>query len=55
MCKDIEAMIKLGKETNAGAVKSIAKKKDGTPIRVICVYFECDELDDLEEKHGFGK
>jgi transcriptional regulator NrdR family protein len=59
---DIETLIKMGIETNAGAVKAvIRKKKDGTPLRIVCVYFEFDELekflDDLEtleEKYGLG-
>ena len=61
MSKDIDALIKAGKEMNAGAVKAIARKKDGTPIRIVCVYFESDELEEflvalemLEEEFGLG-
>jgi len=61
MSKDIDALIKVGKEMGAGAVKAIARDKDGIPLRIICVYFESDELEKflndleaLEEKYGLG-
>ena len=54
-------LIEVGKEVGAVAVKSIARNKDGVPTRIVCVYFESDELemflDDLEyleEKYGMG-
>lgn len=62
MDKDIDALVKVGKEMDAGAVKSIVRKTDGTILRIVCVYFESDGLDDeflvaleqLEEEFGFG-
>jgi hypothetical protein len=62
MGKDIDALIKVGKETDAGAVKSIARKTDGTILRIVCVYFESDDLNEeflialeqLEAEFGFG-
>ena len=61
MSKDIDALIKIGLETNAGSVRQVIKRKDGTPLRAVCVYLEEEgleaflrDLDTLEEKHGLG-
>ena len=59
----IHELIPMGRKMDAGSVKSISrKKKDGTPILAVCVYYECDELEEflidlekLEEKHGYGE
>ena len=62
MSKQIDALIKIGLETNAGSVRQVISKKDGTPLRAICVYLEEDglesflnDLDALEKKHGYGE
>ena len=60
----METLIALGKEMNAGAVKSVARRPDGTILRIICVYFETedpkdlafflDDLEYLESEYGMG-
>ena len=61
MSKEIDALIKIGIETNAGAVRQVIKRKDGTHLRAICVYLDEEGLEDflrdldaLEEKHVMG-
>jgi len=58
----LDEMVKLGKEMDAGSLKSISRKGDGTPLLAICIYYESDELDaflkdleKLEEKYGYGE
>ncbi len=58
-----DKMVRLGKETDAGSVKMIIRKKDdGTPLFIACAYYQSDDLafflDDLEhleEKYGYGQ
>lgn len=61
MSKEIDDLIKLGLETNAGSVRMIIRGKDGRPLRAVCVYLVeeglgafLQDLDTLEEKHGLG-
>ena len=59
---DFDTMMDMAKDANAGMVKAVYRKKDGTPILAQIAYFECpdleaflEDLEKLEEKHGFGQ
>ena len=58
---ELAKLAKVALEMDAGAIKRIIRKTDGTILQIVCLYTQSDDLpqfledlEELEERYGYG-